>query len=123
MAITWVAPKTRCHFAVAGVVILLSVIVWMRPEPSSADASAAATPVSFTQVNAVFAERCRTCHGEKVQMKNVRFDTPEGVKQHALNIYQQAVVTRQMPLNNLTGITDDERALIKRWYEAGAALN
>lgn len=112
--------KNPMPFAVVGVVILLSVIVWMRPEPSSADASAAATPVSFAQVNAVFAERCRTCHGEKVQMKNVRFDTPEGVKQHALNIYQQAVVTRQMPLNNLTGITDDERALIKRWYEAGA---
>ena len=55
-------------------------------------------------------------------MKNVRFDTPEGVKLHALNIYQQAVVTKQMPMNNATGITEDERALIKRWYEAGAAL-
>jgi uncharacterized membrane protein len=26
------------------------------------------------------------------------------------------VVTRQMPMNNATGITDDERALIKRWF-------
>jgi uncharacterized membrane protein len=25
-----------------------------------------------------------------------------------------------MPLNNATQITEDERALIKRWYEAGA---
>jgi uncharacterized membrane protein len=39
-----------------------------------------------------------------------------------LGIYQQAVVTKQMPMNNATGITEDERALIKRWYEAGAAL-
>ena len=70
----------------------------------------------------VFAQRCYMCHGEQVQMKNVRFDTPEGVKQHALGIYQQAVVTKQMPMNNATGITEVERTTIKRWYEAGAAL-
>jgi uncharacterized membrane protein len=55
-------------------------------------------------------------------MKNVRFDTSAGVQQHALGIYQQVVVTKQMPMNNATGITEDERQLIKRWYEAGAAL-
>jgi uncharacterized membrane protein len=60
------------------------------------------------------------CHGAQVQMKNVRIDSPDSVKQHALNIYQQSVVTRQMPMNNSTGITEDERQLIKRWYEAGA---
>jgi uncharacterized membrane protein len=32
------------------------------------------------------------------------------------------VVPKQMPMNNSTGITEDERGLIKRWYEAGAAL-
>jgi uncharacterized membrane protein len=57
-----------------------------------------------------------------MQMKNVRFDSPEGVKQHALGIYQQAVVLRQMPMNNSSGITEDERLLIKRWFEGGAAL-
>ncbi len=58
----------------------------------------------------------------EVQMKNVRIDSAEGVKHHALNIYQQSVVTRQMPMNNATGITEDERQLIKRWYEAGASV-
>jgi uncharacterized membrane protein len=94
----------------------------MRPAPTSMAAAASTTPVSFAEVNAVFVQRCQSCHGEQVQMKNVRFDTPEGVKQHALGIYQQAVVTKQMPMNNATGITEDERNLIKRWYEAGAAL-
>jgi uncharacterized membrane protein len=115
--------KNPLPFAIAGVVILLSVIVWMRPAPSaSAPAATNAAPVTYAQVSQVFAQRCYMCHGEQVQMKNVRFDTPEGVKQHALGIYQQAVVTKQMPMNNATGITDDERALIKRWYESGAAL-
>jgi uncharacterized membrane protein len=37
-------------------------------------------------------------------------------------VYQQAVVQKTMPQNNATGITDDERALLGRWFEAGAAL-
>jgi uncharacterized membrane protein len=113
--------KNPLPFAIAGVVLLLSVIVWMRPAPTPASQVSTA-PVSFAEVNVVFVQRCHACHGEQVQMKNVRFDTAEGVKQHALGIYQQAVVTRQMPMNNSTGITEAERLVIKRWYEAGAAL-
>jgi uncharacterized membrane protein len=30
------------------------------------------------------------------------------------------VVLKAMPMNNATGITQDERAVIKRWFEAGA---
>jgi uncharacterized membrane protein len=114
--------KNPLPFAVAGVVLLLGVIVWMRPAPSTADASVNSAPVRFAEVNAIFVQRCHSCHGEQVQMKNVRLDTSEGLKQHALGIYQQVVVTRQMPMNNATGITEAERATIKRWYEAGAAL-
>ena len=62
------------------------------------------------------------CHGEQVQMKNVRIDSPEGVKLHAQAIYQQVVVSKIMPMNNSTQITEDERALIGRWFERGAAV-
>jgi uncharacterized membrane protein len=55
-------------------------------------------------------------------MKNVRLDSPEGLKQHALGVYQQVVVLRQMPMNNATAITEDERLLIKRWFEGGATV-
>ncbi|WP_353136366.1 urate hydroxylase PuuD [Limnohabitans sp.] len=114
--------KNPLPFAIAGVVILLGVIVWMRPAPSAAPAALSNAPVTFAEVNTIFEQRCISCHGEQVQMKNVRMDTSEGIKQHALGIYQQAVVTKQMPMNNATGITEAERATIKRWYEAGAAL-
>jgi uncharacterized membrane protein len=60
------------------------------------------------------------CHGTAVQMKNVRLDSPESVKQHAQAMYQQVVVTRIMPMNNATNITEDERALIGAWFQAGA---
>jgi uncharacterized membrane protein len=114
--------KNPLPFAIAGVVVILGVIVWLRPAPATPSAQTNTVAVSFQQVSAVFEQRCLSCHGAQIQMKNVRFDTPEGVKQHALGIYQQAVVTRQMPMNNATGITEDERGLIKRWYEAGASV-
>jgi uncharacterized membrane protein len=62
------------------------------------------------------------CHGEAAQMKGVRLDQLDAVKLHAQGIYQQVAVTRQMPLNNATQITEDERQLIKRWFEGGAPL-
>jgi len=63
------------------------------------------------------------CHGATVQMKNVRLDSPELLAQHAQNVYQQVVVTKIMPMNNATGITDEERTLISRWFQAGAKTN
>jgi uncharacterized membrane protein len=114
--------KNPLPFAIAGVVVLLGVIVWLRPAPTANSSAAASGPVTYAEVKQVFEARCYMCHGAQVQMKNVRIDSAEGVKQHALNIYQQVVVTRQMPMNNATGITEDERQLIKRWYEAGASV-
>jgi uncharacterized membrane protein len=112
-------------FAIAGVVLILAVIVALRPAASSssvATGSDIATPVTYAQLQPVLAQRCYMCHGEQVQMKGIRLDSAQGLKQHALDVYQQAVVLRQMPLNNATGITADERELIRRWYEGGAKL-
>ena len=68
----------------------------------------------------ILAQRCYQCHGEQLQMKNVRLDSPAAVKLHATQVYQQAVVTRLMPMNNATGITEAERQAIKQWFDAGA---
>jgi len=118
-------------YAVVGGVLILAAIVALAPAPRLVSAAASggagvtaasAGPVTFAQVQPVLAQRCFTCHGESVQMKNIRLDQPDQVKLHALAMYQQVVVTRQMPMNNATGITDDERALVGRWFEAGAPV-
>jgi uncharacterized membrane protein len=74
--------------------------------------------VALAEVSAVMEQRCVTCHNAQVQQKNVALHTPELVQQQALQIYQQAVVLRLMPMNNATGITEAERGLLKRWFEA-----
>jgi uncharacterized membrane protein len=85
--------------------------------------AAASQPAGFAEVNSVVQQRCVLCHNAQVQQKNVALHTPELIKQHAQNVYQQSVVLKLMPMNNATQITDDERDLIKRWYEAGAPAN
>ncbi len=108
-------------YALFGIAVLGLTIVWMKPEPAAAPVAGAVVPkVVFADVQKVLEQRCYQCHGAALQMKNVRVDSPEQVAAHAQGIYQQVVVTKIMPMNNATGITDAERALIGKWFEAGA---
>jgi len=114
-------------FAAVGVVLIAGAILAMAPwgGTSSKTASAASPvqPVAFAELKSVIDQRCLSCHGAQVQMKNIRLDQPEGIQLNAQNIYQQVSVTKQMPMNNATGITEEERNLIARWYLAGAKLD
>ncbi|MEY4139339.1 MAG: hypothetical protein RLZZ371_1521, partial [Pseudomonadota bacterium] len=42
------------------------------------------------------------------------------VKLHAQAMYQQVVVTKLMPMNNTTGISEAERMVIRQWFETGS---
>ena len=105
-------------YALVGTAVIVTVIVGLRPDLSTA--APVATAAGYPEVRRVLEQRCVQCHGEQLQMKNVRLDTPEALKQHALAVYQQSVITKTMPMNNSTGITDAERALIGQWFQAGA---
>jgi len=113
--------------AVVGTLVLVGMTFWLAPKPPTAEQlaaakAAAAQPAGYAQVRAVVEQRCALCHNAQVQQKNVALHTPELLKQHAQAVYQQASVLKLMPMNNATQITDAERELIKRWYEAGAPI-
>ena len=108
-------------YALAGVTAILALIVWLRPDaPLVSAGGSAVRPLRYADLQPVLAQRCYLCHGEKVQMKSVRLDSPQNVKAYAQYMYQQAVVLKLMPMNNATGITEAERLLIKQWFESGA---
>ena len=76
------------------------------------------------------ATRCVACHAETPRQpgfatapKGVLLDTPERIHAQAAAIEQQAVLTRAMPIGNLTGMTDDERRMLGAWIAAGARVN
>jgi uncharacterized membrane protein len=116
--------RTPWEHAVVGTLVIAGLALWLAPPPQSAEAKAAAAkPAAFAEVKAVLDQRCAMCHNAQLQSKGVALHTPELIHQHAQAVYQQASVLKLMPLNNATQITEGERALIKRWFEAGAPTN
>ena len=111
----------RWRHAAAGTLLLCGVVAANLPPPQAAQAATA--PVRFAQVQQVVALRCVMCHNEVLASKNVQLHTPELIARNAQPLYQQAVVLKLMPINNATRITDEERALLGRWFAAGAPTN
>ncbi|WP_315122546.1 urate hydroxylase PuuD [Comamonas antarctica] len=122
-------------YALAGVLVLIATAVWLKPVPKAAAAPvapvAAAAPSAapaagvpgYDAMSTLFTQHCVVCHSAAtLAQKNVKLDTPEDVKLHAAQVYQQVVVLRKMPFGNPGALTDDERSLVKRWYEGGAPV-
>jgi uncharacterized membrane protein len=118
--------RIEWRYPAIGVALLLAVFVALMPQPPVAGARA----VPFAQVQAIIEQRCVACHathptqpGFASAPAGVMLDDPNGVKQNAARIYQQAVQLKAMPLANMTHMTDAERAQIGAWFEAGAHTN
>ena len=103
-------------FAAAGLVFLLGLMVWMKPAATPHRAAASPQKADYAAIRPILEQRCYQCHGDAVQMKNLRLDSQALVEQFAPAIYQQVVATRVMPLSNATQMTDAERALIGQWF-------
>ena len=118
--------QRRPALLVAAAALLAGVFVLVMPRPGPAPAPGAAAP-DFSQVRQVIVERCANCHAPQPTFqgfasppKNVVLDTPEAIVRQAQAVHQQTVLTRAMPIGNLTQMTDAERALVDAWYRAGA---
>jgi uncharacterized membrane protein len=72
----------------------------------------------FTQVQGIVSQRCQMCHNAQLANKGVALHEPDLIRQHAQQIYQQAVVLKAMPMNNATQITEAERATLGAWFKA-----
>ena len=85
--------------------------------------------VSFTEVNEIIQKRCVQCHSatptddvNKVTPNGVKYDTPRDIYNKRDLIMQRVVVTKTMPQNNKTNMTEAERNMIRCWIEQGASL-
>lgn len=106
----------------AAVLILIAVAAMLAPRGGGSGAA-----VAFDDVRRVMALRCVACHAAKPTFSGLAeaprglvLDTQERVRAVAPMIHQQSVLSRAMPPGNVTGMTDEERALLGRWYRAGA---
>ena len=106
---------------VIALLLLAATAALIAPRSQQQVASAA----SFSQVRNVINARCTSCHSAApvhpafpAAPLGVMFDTDEQILAEADRIYSQTVVTRVMPIGNLTAMTDEERIIIDQWHRS-----
>ena len=113
----WVMPVS--------VMVLLAAVIMSAPDKPGA----CNNTVSFAQVNTIIQTRCISCHSTKptddfytAAPNGVVYETPLQIQTFKDKIMQRVVVTKTMPLNNKTNITQKERDAIRCWIEQGASI-
>ena len=114
----WVMPVS--------VIILLAACFVTAP---AANPNACKASVSFTQINTIIQDRCISCHSSKpsddvykVAPNGVMYDTPNDIVKKVDLIMQRTILTKTMPQNNKTNMTEAERDLLRCWIEQGASI-
>ena len=106
--------------AAIAIVIIAAIALAITPRAQEGGATVA----SFDQVRNVINARCTSCHSAApvhpafpAAPLGVKLDTDEQILAEADRIHQQTVLTRVMPIGNLTAMTDEERQIIDAWYQ------
>jgi uncharacterized membrane protein len=101
------------------VILLLAMVWYLRPVVST---NATADQVSEAQIAEIINDRCVACHASTPTQPGF-VEAPLGiVLESSQQILSRAeriaatVQTRYMPIGNLTGMTDAERATVASWY-------
>ena len=108
-----------------GLLALLTVIIGLYPEdPTMGRASA--VPVTAAQAELILDQRCVPCHsrsptqpGFNAPPNGIVLNSPSQVRAHLPDIQKQLTL-RTMPLGNVTGMTEYERARLLQWIGRGA---
>ncbi|MBS1963319.1 MAG: urate hydroxylase PuuD [Bdellovibrionales bacterium] len=87
-------------------------------------------PVPFSDVHAIIQSRCVSCHSKDPVIKTfgpmpggISFETNERIHSLAARIKFRAVITKTMPMANMTKITEEERTTLGRWIDQGAKVD
>ena len=99
-----------------GILLMVATFVLLAPRPQNTG-----EPVTFSEIRQVLDARCLSCHAERPAFrgmaeapKGIKLDSEERIRAQA-PLIRQTVRARTMPPGNLTGLTEEERALIERW--------
>ncbi len=104
--------------------LLLAVGFFLAPKSIASKAGG----TTFAEVKAVIDQRCVKCHaaqpafeGISQPPKGIVLETPAQIATHAVKL-AETTASRYMPIGNLTGMTDAERAVIAAWFAQGAKI-
>jgi len=107
----------RWRLPLLALLLIAGVIVWLKP----AGEMPAMPPVSMAQARQILDTRCVACHATRPRQpgfaqppKAIRLETDALARQHAGRI-AQTVASGYMPLGNVTGMSNEERARLIAW--------
>jgi uncharacterized membrane protein len=117
-------PGHRFWPLIPAALLLIGLIVATAPKaPTVSPQGDTSRAVDIDTAFAIIQQRCTTCHSHKPTFAGfasaplgVELDTQDKLLLQAERVYQSVVITRTMPLANLSKITDKEREIIARWY-------
>ncbi|TDR53410.1 putative membrane protein [Halomonas ventosae] len=117
------AGQKRPAYPAAGVALLL-VAFWIAAPAGGGQANAtAAVAPDLDEVHAIVESRCVACHSREPSQPGftappagMAYDTPEQLRAQRSKV-KEVVASGYMPLGNMTGMTDEERAVIAAWEE------
>ncbi len=118
--------KTSPLSLIIGLLLLAAVALALTPRSAAPVQTSLAPAAEFAAVQSIVTERCAGCHaaaptqpGFAVAPKGVLLDSLEHILAQTVAMQQQ-IASRAMPIGNLTGMTDAERATVLTWIEHGA---
>ncbi|MCE8017561.1 hypothetical protein HOP62_15905 [Halomonas sp. MCCC 1A17488] len=104
-------------------VALIAVAFWAGMPGTGASPGVEGEGPSLAEVEAIIESRCVACHSASPTQEGfgsapagVVYDTTAQIEGHRAKI-REVVVSRYMPLGNMTGMTDEERDAIAAWSE------
>lgn len=112
----------------AATIGMMAVFLFTAPRASSSENTGGGNQgkVEFYQVYQIMTRRCTSCHSANptddvnlVAPNGIMFDRPDQILNQKGRILLRAVITKTMPQNNKTEMTEEERNLIGRWIEQG----
>ena len=118
--------------AILGAATLAGLVVALAPRAGASaagiDARLPLPAADPQQVQAIVAQRCAPCHSNSPKLlgltsppNGIVLETLDELRAHLPEIQQQ-VSLRAMPLGNLTGMTEEERATMLMWIGHNAAF-
>ncbi len=91
----------------------------LRPKPADIQQA-----VSFKEVRQIIETHCTACHsaypthaGFDAPPLGFRLDSDAAIRAGKAKILSRAVIAKDMPLGNETGMTEEERKILRAWIE------
>ncbi len=114
--------KVEYHLLVLGFAAFLGTMMFAGVSQSRQRLAPLDEEISFVEARGIVQTHCVTCHAFNPANRDhgpipggVSLESERLIKQHAAKIYEQAVVTRVMPMGGEILITDEERQKLGTW--------